>query len=626
MKKLIRTFILSILVLCFALSSYGCDGCQKEKDGDVNVIEDTSIVLFDGVSSDYIIVVPKEATNFELTAANELKNFFYQATGFNLVIEPDENLPFGEKEKYLSVGKTALLEKAGVEIVYSKLGFDGYVIKTINQSVFMCGGGDFGTQFSVYGFLRHNLGWECYADDEIVIPKAEKLNLKSFNYTDIPDFKTRYVTHGALVADQLYARRLGLSSEANYMVGGGHSFFFWLPKETYYSAHPDWYSTDGTQLCLSNDEMVEELTNRIKEELVINKDIRYVMIGQEDIYTWCDCERCAVEVEKYKAGGQNVRFLNKVSDIMSPWLEENMPDRKEKIYYIGYAYHRTESAPVKTENNEKVPIDDTVICRNNVMIDIAPIYAKMDYSITSGKNNSLKLLLEDWSKVCSNMYVYLYAYCALAGNVPIYNYNAFAGNYRAFKEMGFNTVFEQGMQRSDMPCMTELKSYVQAKLMWDTTLSVDDLVADFINHFYGPASTYIQQYFESQRNWLNYCLEYKRDKYVVSVMVFDPLNSELWPKHLVDSWDELLDEGIKALEPLKETNKEAYEKYYWRIQQERVSTLYMNIEFNSSYYTREEYIGLIDTYEFLTNKFKYVNNTESYSNTEYISDKRSELK
>ena len=621
MKKIINC---ALSLLLATVLMFGMVGCAKKPDeNNDKIVKDTSIYLYDGNSSDYVIVVPEHASNAEITAANELKEFFSQATGYELSIETDAGLSFGERDRYLSVGRTSLMKRAGVEAPYEQIGNDGYVIKTVGRSVFMCGGGDFGTQFAVYGFLRENLGWKFYADDEIIVPKAETLMLKDFNYTDIPDFKTRYLTHGSLVADPLYARRLGLSSEANYMVGGGHSFFLWLPKEVYYAAHPDWYSSDGRQLCLSNEGMIEELVKRIKDELVLNEEVKYVMIGQEDVYAWCNCPDCREEIAVYGCGGQNVRFLNKISDKMAPWIEENMPERKDKIFYIGYAYHMSESAPVKTENSERKPIDKTVVCRDNVMIELAPIYANYAYSIAGSKNVSLKNLITDWSKVCKNLFVYMYSLNANICNVPYYNYNAIAGNYKAFKELGVNTIFEQGHQRSDKTCLTELHSYVQSRLMWDTTLSVEDLISDFINNFYGPAAPHILEYFESQKNWLNYCIEYKN--YRVSPMVFEPLTPDLWPKHIVDAWDALLDDGIKALEPLKVQDSAAYEKYYQRIMQEKVSTIYMNIEFNASYFSRDELIALIDEYETLVKRFNYVNYSEGTTNVEYIAEKRSAL-
>lgn len=622
MRKILNCVLSLALVVVMSFAAVGC-GKTDNGDGD-KIIKETSIVLYDGNASDYIIVIPEAASNAELTAANELKEFFSQATGFTLPIETDKTATYGENEKYLSVGRTSLMKKAGVEAPYSKLGFDGYVIKTVGKSVFMCGGGDFGTQFSVYGFLRENLGWKFYADDEIVIPKSTSLNLKQFDYTDVPDFETRYLTYGALVADPLYARRLGLSSEANYMVGGGHSFFIWLPKETYYVSHPDWYSTDGNQLCLSNKAMRAELVERIKDTLVTNTDARYVMIGQEDIYSWCDCENCKAETDVYGAGGQNVRFLNAISDALAPWLKENMPDRAEKIRYIGYAYHKSETAPVKVVGNERVPIDDTVICRDNVMIELAPIYANFAYSIAGNKNTSLKSLITDWTKVCGKLFIYMYSLNAFAANLPYYNYNAISGNYKAFKELGVNTVFEQGHQRHDTTCLTELHSYVQAKLLWDSTLSVETLVDEFITQFYGPAAPQIKQYFESQRNWLNYCIEYKN--YRVSPMTLECLTPDLWPKHIVDAWDKLLDDGIEALGNLKTTDLEAYEKYRNRIMQEKVSTIFMNIEFNDSHFTRDELLALIDEYEALVNKFHYTNVSEGHSNVDYIAEKRSALK
>ena len=57
-------------------------------------------------------------------------------------------------------------------------------------------------------------------------------------------------------------------------IGRGHTFYAFLPPEKYFEEHREWYSerggkrlASGAQLCMTNDAMLEEMTDNILKKI-----------------------------------------------------------------------------------------------------------------------------------------------------------------------------------------------------------------------------------------------------------------------------------------------------------------------------------------------------------------------
>ena len=90
-----------------------------------------------------------------------------------------------------------------------------------------------------------------------------------------------------------------------------HSFYKYLPPEKYFADHPDWYSEiDGqrkherAQLCLTNEEMIQELIKNVLKTLRDNPDATMIDVSQNDWYGFCTCEKCRAldDAEESHAG------------------------------------------------------------------------------------------------------------------------------------------------------------------------------------------------------------------------------------------------------------------------------------------------------------------------------------
>lgn len=89
-----------------------------------------------------------------------MKTFLDLATGSNIQIVTDAGLSYDASKKYISVGDTALVKSAGITVDQKVLTRSGFRIVSKDNSVFLVGGGDFGTLYAAYEFLTQEIGFE----------------------------------------------------------------------------------------------------------------------------------------------------------------------------------------------------------------------------------------------------------------------------------------------------------------------------------------------------------------------------------------------------------------------------------------------------------------------------------
>ena len=172
----IKRFFAFVLVFVFALSlAMSCKG--KDNSGDSEESrgsESTSESLSEednysralrtqgidfgttvGLVKDYSVAISSSATATEKYAAEQLIKYASEVTGKTLGYSADGAY---RGEKVISVGRTENLGAAGIKAEKSELGSDGFVIKTVGEMLYICGGDDRGTLYGVYDFLEYFLG------------------------------------------------------------------------------------------------------------------------------------------------------------------------------------------------------------------------------------------------------------------------------------------------------------------------------------------------------------------------------------------------------------------------------------------------------------------------------------
>ena len=333
MKKL-RLLIISILILSTFLTACvqsetpvgpnGPSGPTKPTKPETNYTQ--TAIIKNGVS-DYKVVIPEDADSYISFAGNELVNFVYESTGVKLEIVNDRGLTYDKDSKYLSIGNNKYYQSAGFNFDLNKLGYSDYYLQTKGNSLFMVGGNRYGTLYAVYEILERLVDLEIYADDEIFVKKETELYLPELNLLVEPQFDVRLGSRALTWTDNSYERRMKMvSMNMAIMDTGGknHNSFGIMPKEKYWDEHRNWYSTDGEQLCYSQEDMLDEMCENLKNYILNDtSDAEIIIIGEQDVGTWCKCDECSASKTKYGSDSAvYVQAINYVARKMKAWQEE----------------------------------------------------------------------------------------------------------------------------------------------------------------------------------------------------------------------------------------------------------------------------------------------------------------
>lgn len=592
MKKM--KFLSALLACIMACSIFLFSGCKEEENSSgagateqETTLEETGFYMARNGQSDYKIVLPSTAGDQLLTAGDEMQYFLEEALGIKLDIVYDKGLKFNSNSQYISIGDNDLSKAAGVTCSEAEYGVSGYVIKTVGKSVFLVGGGNYGSQYAVYDFLAKTLHYELYALDEIYIDKTDELKLYDFNLAVKQQFE--FTNFG--FAEMAWWS--GLSYRFHNMEAfivpstGAHSTFMYFPIEEYGDLHPEWYSADYSQMCYSSETLVDALAGKYIEELKAYsvEDVRGAKTfnwGLEDNDGWCRCTKCQASITKYGADSATmVLFINKVADKVQAWIDENQTGRE--VYFNVLAYHAPVAPPVDVDPNtgEATWVDDDIICRDNVAVRYAPISASFMYPLNDKQHNlNTYLEMKGWGAICKNISFYGYVANFSHTFVGLDTFNAIQENYRFFKECNVNFLTEQGYSFTmKAPGFTDFRLYMIHEWAMDTEQNFKDLKNDFFKAYYKDASDVMIKLFDEVR--LHY--QFLAEVYdIVGGCYEDLYNQNMWSQGTLEKWIGYIDEAYEAIEPLKNTNPELYQKLWDRINIESMQARFLLIHLYSS--------------------------------------------
>ena len=161
MKKNILKRIACVILSLFTLALCGCT--KGNEEGAVQkasfagthdyTAPETNEWLVKDSRSDYVVVIPETRSTTIDKALAEFVWLFKKATGVTLRTATDRDTVHTQTAKYISLGNTATLKSAGIEVDRNLLGVDGGRIVTKDSSVYIFGGEDKGTLYAVYTFM-----------------------------------------------------------------------------------------------------------------------------------------------------------------------------------------------------------------------------------------------------------------------------------------------------------------------------------------------------------------------------------------------------------------------------------------------------------------------------------------
>ena len=482
-------------------------GDEQEAEGHGGEVSEIIDLVVDGVS-EYVIVRGENAYISEITAATELQSYLKQISGFEIPIVTDSAEPVA---KEIVVGKTN--RETDGEFDREELCDDGFVIKTSGQKLFLVGGEQRGTLYSVYEFLESYLGCGFYTNDIEKVPETQNITLvKIEEDKQIPIMNSRDISWGAYSGfeDICVKRKInGQQCSISDTKGGRfiwnpyvHTFASLVNYGTYGAEHPEYFAhtEDGTvisnegrpQLCLTNPDVLQIVIDTVKSWIQSTPGVKVVSVSQNDGGGPCMCSNCqAVYAEENGAySGTNIRFVNAVAAA----IKEEYPD--VMIDTLAYQYSR-EACVTKPAENVIVRLCTIECCFTHALSECdVKTFDPHDSEVSP---NSFAEDLKAWGQICNNVYIWDYTTNFWLFTVNFSSFDVLRENMKFFAENNVKGVFEQGNGFTSCGEFDALRSYLISKLLWNPYMSEEEYSAhmnDFLANVYGPGWAYIREYID----------------------------------------------------------------------------------------------------------------------------------
>lgn len=475
-----------------------------------------------------------------------------------------------------------------------------------------------GLLYGVYDVLEKYLGVKFFAPDCEFIPTVTNIVFPTETYISNPAFPLRSAWNAATykdgefyskmrnhtmikVNDNKYGGYCGWERVKEW--GWGHNTLAYIPFKEYGNEYPNMFAyNDGnvTDICLcngvaddgtkTNEEIscVSIIVNYIKRRIDEDTSLRYFNIGQSDSWagfnTECNCERCVSARKKYRSSGVMIRFANLIADEINDYVNKNHAGRE--IFFQVYAYSQTFEPPVKKVNEEYVPIDETVVPRDNVIVMLAQTSKDLSliYPFNDEKHNRISSeVYKGWLAILKRMHLWIYC---VNFHEFFWYFPALSCIDTAIKEVADKNCEAVSVQVSydDINDWQSLyKGYVASKLMWNPTLDSEMLLNEYLEGYYGVAAKYIR----SMMNLFDkhyYKLGDSNIGFIVPMNKSDDIfmNANNYPKELLDEAERFLDLAEKEI---NEENKDK-EILLKRLGAVRLTPMRMRL-YNYFYYEKD---------------------------------------
>ncbi len=541
----------------------------------------------------WIYVFPDMLTPHEQTARSEA-DWILQKIGI-IPIFASECAKSGER------GEFCVHICEGKECLGKKLTQEAYCIEFKSNEIRVTGNGR-GVFFGLYELMRVMVGYVYYAADEVVVCDRETYDYYDGVIYTVPDIDGRSLGfHDVFKIEKPgvldYANRIGLGRNSySDWVTCNHTYFEILPKQKYYADHSDWYSPDGNNLCLSNAGMQNEFVESLKR-IIANPGRKgnYVMLGQEDNFTFCDCPKCRAAIKEYGSeSAVMLKFTNDVVKRMNEWLAKTYPERE--ITFVTFAYNKTATPPVKKIEETHVEYKNGVAgevkttkyeplhhcvtgLEDNLAVMVVPFSGVYSHSFLDEKYNpQVKDNFLGWSAICKNLFIWSYCVNFDAYMLNLQNFTAIAQNYKLLKDLNFKFIFDQGPHNKRTPAFDELRIYTQSKLLWNTDSDYGALVDEFMNGYYKDIAPFMKTYYNAIIDRWNiieaFYGEYSRSGGGDSSFW---LNPTFFPKWWLDGLMEIFREARCYLETIRVDEWDKYLTLRDRLRKQMLSVEFMLI-------------------------------------------------
>lgn len=447
-------------------------------------------VLFENGKTDYSIVIGAEASESEKWAAQELQRCLFKISGVEFPIKTDE-IELGNHELIIGYNRhTFMLLPDDSEKPDDK--DETYFYENSESNILFCGGSERGSMYAVFSYLENEFGCRWYTPSVTVIPTREKYEFTYLKHSESPSIQVRNdFYYEAFNSDWAAHNKINGAMSFREQHGGVegywsvHTFYPLMPPAEFFDKHPEYYSLidgerihDHAQLCLTNPDVLDIITERLKETIRKNPDYLIYSVSQNDWRNPCQCDKCqAIAKKEGSESGPIIWFVNQVADR----IKDEFPNK-----YVGtLAYQYTRKPP------------KNITPRQNVVVRFCSIECCFAHDFESCPENQDFLAdLKGWSAIAPHMYIWDYVVNFSHYILPYPNFKVLQQNIKTFRDNKSIGIMEQAAYQSRGGEFAELRAYLIGKLLWNVDVNVDEVINDFMHGYYGRSGQYVREYFD----------------------------------------------------------------------------------------------------------------------------------
>ena len=283
--------------------------------------------------------------------------------------------------------------------------------------------------------------------------------------------------------------------------------------------------------CLTNPDVLPIVVENAKKRLAQTPGANVISISQSDLPSkdYCHCDRCKEEWKKSSyAPHSNPRGRHDFADMSDwNWVDPNLirpafsPVEYPYVGPTGPLLRFVNSAAELLEDEypdtlvhtfayywSKYP-PDGVKLHPNVVVDFAPLNACIYHSLADCPYNEgykgLWTALRRWRKLTRHLWVWHYDWHSpKEAFVPRPTLRYLDLYFSGLRQAGVTGVYVTVDEFRKWRWMTELRSYLYARLMWDPDCGTRETISEFIRACYGPAAAEVLTFVLDTQERANY--------------------------------------------------------------------------------------------------------------------------
>jgi len=461
-------------------------------------------ILMENKQTGWRVVIPAAPAPVVLSAAREFVGFFSTITGVTLPMVSEAE-PAQPGEILIGTETRDFAAKAAFD--GADLGNEGYFYAVEEDRIFIGGKGERGTLYGVYTFLEDELGCRWFTETLSVIPETDTVAVEQKLRSYVPPMHYRSTSFRDGM-ESMYCVRNKLNAQASipaeyggtekFGIGFVHTLHALVP-DSLYDEHPEYFPLiDGQrqkgphhQRCLTHPDVLAMTIEKVKNDFRKYPDHRVASVSQADTYpdvpNACTCDACrAINEAEGSLMGTQLRFVNAVADAVA----EEFPDRY--IETLAYRFTRKRPAITRPRKNVIIRLCSIECCFSHPIDECG----HDGHNAAAGHVSNPEFVrdMQEWAEISDNIYIWDYVTNFAHYLAPQPNLHVLGSNMRFFVRNKTVGIYPEGAHNARGTEMSELKSWILAKLEWDPDFDVEKGTEEFIAAYCGAGAEPILRY------------------------------------------------------------------------------------------------------------------------------------